>query len=206
MARKPWGSPAQKAALNKARKVAAARKRSRPKKSKRYRNGTPADRGINVPGLKKNFIPYARVNKRSQTVGYNAGTVIGGTNKRIVVGSYVRLENIHKKGAIDKAFGKGAEFIAPKGSKRGAVRSYLKQNVTVTNPAVRAKVPGFGEARLSTSRGGGPTITVRRGHHKTPLRASRAGIKKFDGRTSIIERQRKRAKKPRRERRGKNSK
>lgn len=180
-------TPARAAALAKAR-------RARKRNSRRIYSSNPVTRGQGSAGFKKNFIPYARANKRSQTTGFNSGTIIPGTGKRIVLGGYVRVENVNRKGAIDKALMKAGNKAMPYGTKRGKVRKYFKENVTVTNPALRANV-GKGQVRLSTSRGAGPTITVRRGHHKVPLAKSRAGVKRYDTRMRTI---RKRKSRPQR--------
>lgn len=171
-------TPARRLALDKARK---ARKRN----SKRRYSTNKAARGIGRSGLVKNTVPYLRANKRSQTGGFNAGTIVPGTGKRIVFGGYVRLENVNRKGAIDRAIQKAGLKAMPYGTKRGKVRKYLRENVQITNPAIRANV-GKHQARLSTSRGAGPTITLRRGKHKIPLAKSRAGVKKYDTRMRAI--------------------
>lgn len=173
-------TPARRAALAKAQRISAERRRSRGRASrgKRY-SSDPAKRGVGLSGARKNFVPYARVNKRSQTGGFNVGTILPGKKKRLVVGGYVRIENTGRTGGIDRALSKAGKKVAPHGTGRGRARKYLKENVTVTNPAVRARVPG-GQARLSTSRGAGPTITYRRGSHKTPQKLSQRGVKKYD--------------------------
>lgn len=169
-------TPARAEALAKARLASA---RSRRNKSRRHYGNNPIKRGQGVAGLKKNFVPQLRLNKRSQTASAAAGTIIPGTHKRIVVGGYVRVENTGRKGAIDRALSKGISKAAPYNTKRGKAKTYLFKNVSVANPAIRANMAG-GQVRLGTSRGAGPTIIVRRGSHKTPLTQSRRGVKKFD--------------------------
>jgi hypothetical protein len=171
-------TPARQAALANAR-------RARKRKSKRRYSSNPVARGQGKSGFQKNFVPYLRVNKRSQTAGFNAGSIVPGTGKRLVIGSYFRVENKGSKGAFDRAITRGANVAFPHGTTRGRVRKYVKNNVTITNPAIRANV-GKHQARLSTSRGAGPTITLRRGKHKTPLSKSRAGVKKYDRRMKSI--------------------
>lgn len=171
-------TPARAAALAKARK-------SRRRNSKRLYSSNPITRGQGKNGLIKNTVPYLRANKRSQTGGFNAGTILPGTGKRIVLGGYVRVENVNRKGAIDKALAKAGNAVAPYGTSRGKVRKYFKNNVQITNPAIRANV-GKHQVRLSTSRGAGPTITLRRGKHKTPLTKTRAGVKRYDQRMRAI--------------------
>lgn len=178
MATKPWGSPAQVAALDKAR-------RARKRKGKRHYSSDPVKRGQGSAGFKSNTVPYLRANKRSQTAGFNTGSILPSLGKRLVIGSYIRVENTNRKGAIDRALAAAGNKSMPYGTTRGKVRKYFKENVQITNPAVRANV-GKHEARLSTSRGAGPTITFRRGNHKTPKATTRKGIKDYDARMRKI--------------------
>lgn len=172
-------TPARKAALRKAQMAAAkSKKRSRLAKNKGHAPKR-ANRGEGVTGLTKNFIPYARVNKRSQTGGFNVGTIIPGTNKRIVIGGYTRLENTNKNNLLDRALGGIGSVVAPKGSRQRKVLNYFKRNVTVTNPALRGRFGGA-EVRLGTSRGAGPTLIVRRGRHKVSQNGSMKAIKRYD--------------------------
>ena len=177
-----WKKPrsaAQIAAQLKASRVSAERRRLRKAARNRGHASKPANRGIGKAGFKANFVPYARVNKHSVTIGHNTGAIIPGTNKHAVTGGYFRIENTHKKGAIDKQIDRALKRLAPKGTRRAKVRQYIKKNVTFTNPALRANA-GNVEARLSTSRGVGPTIVVRRGKHKVSPQASRKAIKRYD--------------------------
>lgn len=191
-------SPAQLAALAKARKVALANRKRRAANKNKGKAPSRSNRGIGVRGFKSNFTPYARANKRSQTVGYNAGTIIPGTNKRFVTGSYLRVENTTKKSAVDRAIGHVTDAALPHGTKRRRVREYLKKNITVTNPALRAAIGGA-EIRLGTSRGAGPTVILRRGKHKTSQQASRKAIKRYD--THARKLHKKRQSPPRKQRR-----
>ncbi len=180
MARKPYVfTPARQRALAKARAASVlSRQRARARRN-RGRAPLAANRGIGVKGLKKNTIPYVRANKRSQTLGANAGTIIPGTGKRLVIGGYARLENTSKKNAVDKALANVGNSIFPRGTARGRAKKYFRENVTVTNPAMRAKVGGS-EVRLGTSRGSGPTVILRRGRHKVSQNAARKAIKRYD--------------------------
>lgn len=173
-------TPARRAALKKAQSVSAAKRKGRRKPGTRRRyTSNLGKRGEGFTGLRKNAIPYLRANKRSQTTGFNAGTVIPGTKKRIVLGGYVRVENTGRKGAIDAALKRSGNIVAPRGTKRGAVKGYLKNSVTFKNPGIRANVRGH-TVSLGTSRGAGPTIIIRRGRKPTPISKSRAGIQRFD--------------------------
>lgn len=157
-------------------------------------------RGVGTKGLRSNFVPYARVNKRSQTVGYNAGTLIPGTHRRIVTGAYVRVESTKNKTVADRFVAKHAKRVFPEGSKRGKAARSLKNNVSVVNPALRASVKGH-QVRLGTSRGAGPTVIVRRGKHKTPIAESVVGTAKYDRRMKAIAGKKAVKKKPRPQRR-----
>lgn len=181
MARRKWaGTPAQKAALRKAQMASARARRKKKNANRRHYSSNPAKRGMGVAGLQRNAVPYARINKRSGTLGANTGTVIPFTGKRIAAGGYIRLENINKKNnPIDRASRKVANKLGPKGTKRGAVRSWFNENVEVHSPAVRANLGGV-QARLGTSRGAGATIIVRRGKHKATRKSSRSGVRSYD--------------------------
>lgn len=142
-------------------------------------------RGAGISGLKKNTIPYVRVNKRSQTIGVNAGTIIPKTNKRIVVGGYARLESTTRETSTDRLVNSRIAKVAPKGTKRDRAIKSIKKTVDFKNPAIRTSAGGA-QIRLGTSRGAGPTVIVRRGRHKTPQNRSKAGVQKFDKRISTI--------------------
>lgn len=198
MAKKPHVmTPARKAALRKAQLASAkARHRRATAKSRKLYSSDPIKRGIGSQGLRKNFTPYVRLNKRSQTAGFNTGTIVPFTGRRIAFGNYVRIERTDKgNNLIDKTI---RRFSRP-GTKPGAVRKWFGQNVEVKNPAIRATIPG-GQVRLGTSRGAGPTIIVRARHHQTPQRKSRSGVRKYDRRIATIAG--KRVAQPRPQRRG----
>jgi hypothetical protein len=180
MARKGYVfTPARKAALRKAQ-LASARKR-RGTGRKRY-SSDPVKRGVGAHGLAKNFTPYARINKRSQTVGFNTGTIIPFSGKRVAFGNYVRFESTNRnKNPVDKAVRK----FSRRGTKPGAVRQWLGNNVEVKNPAVRVTLP-HSQARLGTSRGAGPTLILRARRHQTPFRKSRGGVRRFDRRMRAV--------------------
>ncbi|AZS12554.1 head maturation protease [Mycobacterium phage DrLupo] len=154
--------------------------KARPSSSSRSVKG----RGKGVKGFKANFVPYGRVNKRSQTVGFNAGTVVT-KRKRVVVGAYARIESTTKHTTADKIAGKAASKVLPTTTRRGRAARAFKRNFSVNNPALRATIGGS-QARLSTSRGAGPTIVVRRGKHKTPQAKSAAGVQQYDNRMRAI--------------------
>lgn len=193
-------TPARKAAWRKAVEASAKKRRGRSvRKKRRLYSSDPVKRGQGQAGLRKNFTPYVRINKRSQTLGFNTGTVIPGTGKRVAFGNYIRLESTNKRNnPVDRAIGVVSGKFGNSG-KPAAVKKYFRENVEVRSPAVRANVPG-GQLRLGTSRGGGTTLIVRRGKHKALERKSRSGVRKYETRMGVLSRSK--AKKPRPQRRG----
>lgn len=142
-------------------------------------------RGSGLSGLRRNTVPYVRVNKRSGTAGINTGTLIPGTSKRIAIGGYARLETTRSKTAVDRFVDKGINKVFPKGTRGSKTVSYLRKNVKITNPAVRANFPGV-QARVGTSRRAGATVIIRRGKHKTSWDKSFKGVQKYDRRMATI--------------------
>lgn len=180
MAKKYVLTPARQAALRKAQLASAAARRGRKIANRRNYSSNVHSRGVGVSGLKRNATPYVRLNKRSGTIGANSGTVIPFTGKRIALGGYLRIENVNKSNnPIDRTRKRAVAKFAPKGSRAGAVRQWFNNNVTVTNPAIRANV-GSAQVRLGTSRGAGATLIVRRGKHKPVQSKSRQGVRQFD--------------------------
>ncbi len=172
-------TPARAAALRKAQAASAASRRGRGIRNNRRIYGQTKNRPTGIKGLKRNTIPYARANKRSQTVGFNAGTIIPGSKKRIVFGAYARLEGTTRNNATDRAIKKATYKYAPKGTGRAKVAGYLKNNVKATAPKVRVNIGGA-ETRLGTSRGAGPTVIIRRGKHKALVNKTATGIKTYN--------------------------
>ena len=163
---------------------AAYRKKKRSAPIRVDRAASRQARGVGLGGLKKNFIPYARVSKKSATIGANSGTFIPGTNKRVVFGNYARIETVNKSTAIDRAAKSAYGKIAPKGTRRALVGEHIRKNAKLDNPAIRYSTPGTAsregiQARLGTSRKAGPTIIVRRGTHKRTVSQSKSGIKRY---------------------------
>lgn len=149
------------------------------------------ERGVGLSGLKKNTIPYARVSKKSATIGVNTGAFIPGTNKRIVLGNYARFETVNKKTAVDRAIGRVGSKLIPKGTKRDLIGQHIRKNVKLDNPAVRYSTPGSAsrngtEFRLGTSRKAGPTLIARRGQHKRTKAESKSGIKAYNKRMNTL--------------------
>lgn len=195
MARKPYVlTPARQAHLKRLHDLNRKRGSKARASRRRHYGNNPVKRGIGVSGLKKNTVPYARINQNSQTAGFNTGTIIPFIGKRVSFGGYVRVEN-KNKGSLTKALSRTGRKIAPSGTKAGQAREWFNNNVQIDNPAIRARVGGS-QVRLGTSRSAGPTIIVRRGSHKTPQLKSRKGVKKYNT-------QMKKIKKTRRARRGK---
>lgn len=189
---------AQKAAWRKTQQAAWAKNKGRKRShykakrnvNRRHYSSDSKKRGVGVLGLKKNTTPYLRVNKNSQTLGTNTGTIIPFTSKRIAIGSYVRVENTTRKNALDATLGRAGNRLAPKGTRRGAARKWISDSVSVDNPGLRADVGGA-QVRLGTSRRAGPTIIVRRGKHKTFQMKSKNGIRMYDTRMTKIKKRRK---------------
>lgn len=158
-------------------------------------------RGEGLSGLKKNTVPYVRANKRSQTVGVNAGTIIPGTNRRVVIGGYARIESTTKHTGVDRALNAAAaKAVGGKGTRRARVASAVTKRVSIKNPALR-KAVGGGQFRLGTSRSAGPTVIVRRGKHKTPQSKTAKGVQRYDARMHSIAGKKAATKKPRPQRR-----
>ena len=180
-------TPARRVALRKAQLASAKARRGRGLQAQRVARYSGGARSAALGGLKrsaarqltKNFIPYVRVNKRSQTAGYNVGAKIPGTKKRIVTGTYVRIEHTARETPTDRFIAKRTAKVFPTGSRRARAKAYVKKNVTVTHPALRVRIKGA-ETRLGTSRGAGPTLIVRRGRHKTSQVKSKAGVNKYN--------------------------
>lgn len=173
-------TPARQAALRKAQLASARKRKGRTTSRKRY-SSNPVKRGVGTSGLRKNFTPYIRVNKRSQTAGFNTGTVVPFTGRRVAFGNYIRVERTNKSdNIVDRAIGRATRSGKPK-----SVRDWFGRNIEVKNPAIRTRIPG-GEARLGTSRGAGPTLIIRARHHQTPFKKSRSGVQRYDRRVRTI--------------------
>lgn len=186
------GKKVKRAARSRANKKAYAKARMKRKSPIKISTASGRQaRGVGLTGLKKNLIPYARVSKRSATVGANTGTFIPFTDKRIAFGSYLRFETVKKITALDKLAKSAWDSVAPKGSSRALVGEHLRKNVKIDNPAIRYSTPGTGsregvQFRLGTSRKSGPTLIVRRGSHKRTRNESKSGIKKYDKRMKTL--------------------
>src|SRR6516162_3102853 len=139
MARPHVMTPARQAALRKAQLASAAARRGR-RIAKVSARVPQAPRPEGLGGLRANFIPYARINKRSATVGYNAGTRIPGSSKRVVTGQYVRIESISKKTKLDRVVDKTVGHVFPKGTRRGKALSSFRSHVEVSTVA-KTRVP-----------------------------------------------------------------
>lgn len=180
---------ARSAANKKAYAGRHAKKRSKPTTINRA--ASRQERGVGAKGLKQNFIPYARISKKSTTIGANTGSFIPGTNKRIVIGQYARIETVDKATKVDRVAKSVYRKLIPEGSRRDLVGKHLRKNVKLDNPAIRYSTPGTAsregiQARLGTSRKAGPTIIIRRGEHKRTRSQSKSGIKSYDKRMSKL--------------------
>lgn len=158
-------TPARKAALKKAQ-AAAIRSRRRYRLSKNRGHAPKAsNRGIGVSGLKKEF--HAIRSRQQAQPNYRLQC----RNDHSWDGQAHRLWRVqscrdtHRHNSLDMMIDRATSSIAPKGSRQRNAMKFLKKNVAVSNPTIRAKIGGA-EVRLGTSRGAGPTIIVRRGRHK----------------------------------------
>lgn len=150
--------------------------------------------------LPVHVVPYARANKRSQTIGFNAGGKVPRTHKRLVGGAYLRIETTTRHTTADKIAGKAVSKVLPSGTRRGRAAGAFKRNFSINNPALRG-TRGNVQGRLSTSRGAGPTLVIRRGRHKVSQSKSATGIQKYDTRMKAIAGAKAAKKKPRPSRR-----
>ena len=170
---------ARRRALRKAQLASARKRRRRARNAPRRAARRAAVRTVRKE-LQAGAVGYGRVNKRSATVGGNAGTKIPGTKKRIVVGGYTRIENTHKQSAVDRFVAKHANRAFPAHTRRGKTVRAVGRNIAVKNPAIRATGPKGTQVRLGTSRQAGPTIIIRKGKHKVSQPKSMAGVQQYD--------------------------
>lgn len=169
-------------------------------------------RGSGISGLRRNTVPYVRVNKRGSTVGINTGTKIPSSSLRVALGGYARVESAGGKTAVDRFVDKAVDRVFPKGKKRGKAVAYLRKTTKFVHrgiPGIRGSYGGV-QARIGTSRRAGPTLIVRRGKQKSKVpphnpmssAASRKAIHQYDRRMNTIagERARKKRYRPQRRR------
>jgi len=114
--RKHVMTAARRAALRKAQLASAAKRHAKAARQKpTVRVGR---RGVTSKSTSA-FQPNIRISRRSQTLSTHAGVVIPGTNRRLVAGGYVRVENIKKRSSlVDQVVGKQANKIIDKAYKR----------------------------------------------------------------------------------------
>ena len=170
----------------------AGRRKKRSAPIRINRAASRQERGVGISGIKKNFIPYARVSKKSATIGANTGTFIPGTNKRVVFGNYARIETVNRKTKVDAMTSKVIKKIAPEGTRRATIGKHIRKNAKFSNPAIRYATPGTSsregvQVRLGTSRKAGPTVIVRRGTHKRTRAESKSGIAQYDKRMKTLQ-------------------
>lgn len=199
-------TPKRRVALSRAQAKSAMMKRLRARIRNSKTGGKKPSKGFKAGGvghLRTNFTPYARVNQRSLTIGANTGAGIPFSNRRVSMGSFFRIENKDRSKPLNEAISRTADRYVKPGSGAAKVRKFFGDNVRIDSPVVRGKF-GSVEARATTSRGGGPTLVVRRGKHKTPLHQTKAGVVEYDRRMRVLFDKRKRKQyRPRAERRGK---
>lgn len=134
-------------------------------------------------------VPYARVGVRSQSAGVNAGANI--TPKfRVSAGAYVRVERRQQTGlekkikSADKAaINKITKAISPTRSVDPYIEKALqKSRRKIVNKTIggQKKIGTGASARLTTSQGGLPSLTVRRGMSKVPTARRRKAIDDYN--------------------------
>ena len=190
---------------------------------KLYAQNKSAARGAGFTGLKKNTVPYARVSTGGTTVGINAGTIIPGSGRRVVAGGYFKLESATQykrqkfasdllltrqltKMAVRKGIG-GKNGLGPIATKymsraeRAGVRAGPKA-LSDTLAGHRMDIAGGkAQVRFTSTRKYNPTITIRRGRHKTSSNLSQKGTVTFNKHIEALNRKRDRGYKPRPQRR-----
>lgn len=198
-------TPKRQAALAIAQAKSARLKRAKAKAAK-PNSGKKMSAGYKAGGVKhlrKNFVPYTRINQRSVTVGANTGAGIPFSNKRVSMGSYFRIENKNKRKPLNEFITRTADKFVKPGTRAHALRQFASESIKVDSPVVRMKF-GPVETQTSTSRASGPTVVIRRGQRKVRLAETKAGVAEYDRRMRVLFGQKKRRKqhKPRPERRG----
>lgn len=166
-------------------------------------------------GKRVAVVPYARASLRSQTVGVNTGAPIS-PNRRISAGFYFRLERTKPnkvEKAITTAHRNSVNAVVKKLSPHKAVEPYVEKAVRgVVSSQIQKHIGGerrlgkgnaFG--RLGTSRGGSPSIIVRKGQSKVSRPKRQAGISQYNTDMAAIQGSRAKAKVPRAQRRANKS-
>lgn len=160
------------------------------------------------------IVPYARQSLSSTTGGVNAGANIS-KKYRISTGAYFRVERrapteLEKKikAADRKFFGAVASKIAPAAYQDSVAQALQAGRARIVNKKLghQVKVLPVGEAggyaRLTTSRKGIPTVTIRAGKSKVSDKDRRKGINDYNKAMSNLKQNRQ--KQSRAQRRGKN--
>lgn len=164
-------------------------------------------------GVKKKvaIVPYGRASLRSQSFGVNTGTNISKT-RRVSAGFYIRLERKApsklEKG-ITSAHRNSINAVVKKLSPHEKVEPFVEKAVRgVISSQVRKHIGGERQvgnknafARLGTSRGGSPSIIVRRGQTKVSAPKRGAGIHQYNSDMAALQGSRAKAKVPREQRR-----
>lgn len=170
-------------------------------------------RGVGLRGLARNTVPYARFSTSGTTVGVNAGTILPGRRRRIVVGGYARVEHVdmykrqvaasaalNTKGAFNRAWNTlGLNEVPAAVRMRKAAKRQVPKTVSDVMAGTRVTA-GPAQVRFTSSRKYNPTITVRRGRHKVAYRTSAKGIRAYNKHFERLDRK-KAMKKPRPQRR-----
>lgn len=180
------------------------------------RSRAPASSGTGKRGTA--VVPYARTSLRSQSVGVNAGFNLT-SNYRISYGGYARLERRQANAAelaLKDVNSKATRAVARAISPSRALDDKIEKAVNVgrqkaINKALRGQknLGGTGYyGRITTSRAGTPSITIRKGAAKVSTEKRAEGISQYDQRMAELRGQRvkpasKRPERRRKERRNK---
>lgn len=171
-------------------------------------SGTKVKKALSKAGNPA-VVPYARASLRSQTVGVNSGVNLS-DHRRLSAGFYVRVErrsqsDLEKKiKATDrKVVHKITRKISPHREADPYVEKAIKkarQKVVNKTLGGQKRVGGNAYARLTTTQGGLPSVSVRKGMAKVPASKRRKAIDDYNARMSTALKGN-RVKKPRPQRR-----
>jgi hypothetical protein len=183
-----------------------------------YKHKNAHKRGVGLVGLKKNTVPYARLSTAGTTVGFNAGTILPGSRRRVVFGAYGRIEHedmyARQKIASNVLISKSlAGTIANRLMGGGATGRRATQYMTRAQRAIIRQGPkgltevlagkrmdvagGRVQARFTSTRKYNPTVTVRRGRHKVSPNLSHKGSVSYARHIEVLNQRKDRKYKPR---------
>jgi hypothetical protein len=165
-------------------------------------------------GRRVSAVPYARASLRSQTAGINAGANVS-RNYRVSLGGYARIERRTPsvvESAVKNKNDKVVQGIAKRLSPSQNLEPLVEAGVRKAQRKALQKVLGGQHkvgsnayARVGTTRGGLPSLVLRRGSSKVGKSKRNTGIEQYDRRMQGIRQARAVAKTPRPQRRKKAS-